>query len=183
MAFSLIRSLVRHALRHIGDKVIGCGVVPVGSIAAGVYDDWCKATDADNAARNDTAVLRAQIERAAQDPKGFVAQAEAEIRAAGNLTEAQRQVVLSYLAQIPGRVRASLRRPDDPSGLTVPAAVPLRKAEDLVSFFPDQLPRFRAGTRPVPGTDLSLVGLLGIGGFGEGGRRFTPVARTPRRWP
>ncbi|MBA4063978.1 MAG: hypothetical protein C0501_09755 [Isosphaera sp.] len=168
MAFSLVRSLVRHSLRYFGDTFVGWGVVPVGSIAAAVYDDWCAEADAAGGARSDATPLRRQIERTAQNPEAFAAQVEAELDNAGvPLTDAHRQAVLAYLKQFPGRVRASLRRPDDPSGRTVPADLPLRRAEDLLPFLPERMPRFRPGARPVPGTDLVLDGLLGVGGFGE----------------
>jgi serine/threonine protein kinase len=49
----------------------------------------------------------------------------------------------------------------------VPPGLRLRRASDLVPFLPDRMPRFRAGVRPIPGVDLELVELLGVGGFGE----------------
>ncbi|MCE9565090.1 MAG: serine/threonine protein kinase [Planctomycetes bacterium] len=72
-----------------------------------------------------------------------------------------------YLAQIPGAVRRSLRRPEDPSGTTIPANLRLETPADLVRRLPQQLPRFHAG-QALPGRPgRTLVEPLGTGGFGE----------------
>jgi serine/threonine protein kinase len=68
---------------------------------------------------------------------------------------------------VPAAVRRTLRRPSDPAGRTVPAGLPLRRAEDLIPLLPDRTPRFQPGDRPLPGADWELVELLGVGGFGE----------------
>lgn len=77
------------------------------------------------------------------------------------------QTVESYLKQMPAMVRRTWRRPSDPSGRTLPPGLNIRKAEDLLVFLPQQLPRFQVGMFPLPGVDLELVELLGVGGFGE----------------
>src|SRR5207244_11486737 len=73
----------------------------------------------------------------------------------------------AYLMEVPATIRHSLRRPEDPAGDTVPARLPLQRAEDLLTFLPARLPRFRSGDTPIPGVDWQLEELLGVGGFGE----------------
>ena len=41
MAFSLVRSLVKHTLKHVADGLTG-GLIPIGSIAADVFEEWSK---------------------------------------------------------------------------------------------------------------------------------------------
>jgi hypothetical protein len=67
------------------------------------------------------------------------------------------QQMSQYLTQVPAMVRRSLRRPSDPTGRTVPAGLVLHKAEDLLQFLPQQLPRFVPGDRPLPGVDWELA--------------------------
>ena len=86
--------------------------------------------------------------------------------AAGLPPQAQERIK-DYLAQVPGTIRQSLRRPSDPRGAPVPPSLSLRRAEDLLSLLPQRLPRFKPGDQPLPGVDWKLVELLGTGGFGE----------------
>jgi serine/threonine protein kinase len=67
---------------------------------------------------------------------------------------------------VPRSIRQSFRRTSDPTGRTVPNSLRIEKAIDLIPLLPARLPRFREG-QDVRGTDLRLVELLGIGGFGE----------------
>src|SRR5205823_4962724 len=73
-----------------------------------------------------------------------------------------------YLTQIPGAVRQSLRRAEDPSGKTAPANFGLNDPADLLRRLPARAARLRPGD-PLPGKPgWQLVELLGTGGFGEG---------------
>ena len=59
--------------------------------------------------------------------------------------------VRAYLDQVPGHVQASLRRPEDPTGRTIPGGMTLRKAADLERLLPSRMPRFQdRGTSPSP---------------------------------
>jgi WD40 repeat protein/serine/threonine protein kinase len=72
-----------------------------------------------------------------------------------------------YLTQIPGAVRQSLRRAEDPSGKSVPANFGLNDPADLLRRLPSRAAKFRSGD-PLPGKPgWQLVELLGTGGFGE----------------
>jgi serine/threonine protein kinase len=171
MAFSLVRSLVKHTLKHGGDA-LGGGIVPIGSIASAVYGDWCKSGD--KSAKNqppppaEQALVRAELEKIVQDTRAYRAQIDRLLAELGaGQPEAVRQAARTYLNQVPGRVQSSLRRPEDPSGRTVPVGLILRRAEDVQQLLPERMPLFQPGARPVPGTDLVLEELLGAGGFGE----------------
>jgi hypothetical protein len=72
-----------------------------------------------------------------------------------------------YLTAIPDAVRQSLKRPEDPSGTTVPATFALKSADDVLKLLPARPPRFRPGAA-LPGmAGWVLDRLLGTGGFGE----------------
>ena len=72
-----------------------------------------------------------------------------------------------YLSQIPGTVRASLKRTGDPSGKTVPPDFAVNTPEDLARLMPQRVPHFRPGA-DLPGRPgWKLDDLLGAGGFGE----------------
>lgn len=72
-----------------------------------------------------------------------------------------------YLTAIPDAVRQSLKRPDDPTGTTVPAEFALRSAEDVLKLLPPRPPRFRPGAELPGKPGWVLERLLGVGGFGE----------------
>jgi serine/threonine protein kinase len=92
---------------------------------------------------------------------------EAVREAAAAAAPEDRSRLESYLSQVPGAVRASLKRPEDATGRTVPAAFALNSADDLVRLLPGRPPRFGPGD-PLPGmAGWRLAELLGAGGFGE----------------
>jgi serine/threonine protein kinase len=112
--------------------------------------------------------VRAELEKIVQDPRTYRARVDELVGELGvGQPAAVREAARTYLNQVPGCVQRSLRRPEDPSGRTVPAGLVLRRAEDLKQLLPEWMPRFQPGARPVPGTDLVVKELLGAGGFGE----------------
>jgi hypothetical protein len=166
MPFSFVRCLVKYTLKFGGDA-LGGGIVPIGSIASSIFEEWCgDRQEAPPPAAQ--ASVRAELEGIVQDVRAYRAQVDQLL---GELGPTEPPAVLQaariYLHQLPGRVQSSLRRPEDPSGRTVPPGLVLRRAEDLKPLLPDHMPRFQPGARPVPGTDLVLEELLGVGGFGE----------------
>ena len=111
----------------------------------------------------------ADLQTLAQAPAAQLRQqADAAAREAAPEQPPQVQKALAaYLTQVPAMIRRVSRRPSDPRGLTVPAGLMPRKAEDLQRLLPSRPPRFKPGDRPLPGVDWVLEELLGIGGFGE----------------
>jgi hypothetical protein len=81
--------------------------------------------------------------------------------------ETVRQAVTAMLVQVPAATRQSLRRPDDPSGTTTRPGQRIDGPQDLIALLPDKPSRFKPGDTPLPGVDLELVELLGVGGYGE----------------
>ena len=72
-----------------------------------------------------------------------------------------------FLTQIPGTVRQSLKRTEDPSGKSVPAGFALNEPADLMRQLPSRMPRFRPGDSLPGKPGWQIVELLGTGGFGE----------------
>jgi hypothetical protein len=171
MDFSFVRSLVKHTLKY-GGNALGGGVVPIGFIASAVFVEWCaseeKTAKGQAPPAAEQARLRADLEKVVQDARAYRAQVDQLLGELGaDKSAAVRQAVRTYLHQIPGQVQRSLRRPENPSGRTVPVGLALRRAEDLQKLLPERMPRFQPGAKPVPGTDLVIEELLGVGGFGE----------------
>jgi serine/threonine protein kinase len=86
--------------------------------------------------------------------------------AAGEPAEAQ-QKLTQYLQLAPLTTQQSLRRPEDPSGTTVPPLLGLDDVNALVPFIPPAPPRFQPGDAPPSLHGWVLVQRLGAGGFGE----------------
>src|SRR5689334_16812443 len=119
-------------LRFIAKAVINAaaGGVPVGDflvevlpeIARDVWDAW--------AGTRTEAERRAEIVAVVLIPDSEAPLLAAEIVAelAADQPEAVRQLVTGYLTMVPTAVRASLRRPGDPSGTTVPPDLVPRSA-------------------------------------------------------
>lgn len=92
-------------------------------------------------------------------------QVEEVVREVAATVPAEKQLQLEiYLNEIPAVARQSLMRPNDPRGATIPAHMPLQKADDLLPFLPQRLPRFKPGDHPLVGVDWELVKRLGAGG-------------------
>ncbi|HVS35941.1 MAG TPA: hypothetical protein VMS17_10205 [Gemmataceae bacterium] len=163
MRFRLLGCLAKATAKN-GVKFL-CGLVPGGEvlfdIASEVWEDYRQGRPEDG--------LRTELGELAQAPAAEVQQEaqQAAQAAAAHLPAAAQQQLATYLGQVPGMIRRSLRRPSDPTGTTVPADLPLCSPEDLLPFLPPSPPRFQAGMRPLPGVDWVLEEPLGVGGFGE----------------
>lgn len=85
-------------------------------------------------------------------------------QASQTLSEQDKEVMASYLAQLPDTIHRQMRRPGDGTGHTIPPSLKLTK-DDVISFLPLRPPRFAKGDQPLDGWEL--VEQLGAGGFGE----------------
>ncbi|MDB5313292.1 MAG: pkn1 6 [Gemmataceae bacterium] len=113
--------------------------------------------------------LREEILKAAaagfEEAKQAAERVAKEVAAAGPPED--RIALEMYLAQIPGAVRQSLKRAEDPSGKSVPATFTLNEPIDLLKRLPARVPRFRTGDALPGKPGWQLAELLGTGGFGE----------------
>src|SRR5438067_3903023 len=123
--------------------------------------------------RRKTAELRAEMQKvAAASAEEVKRAAEEAVRKAAlegpAAVSAEDRITLElYLTQIPGCLRQSMKRADDPSGRSVPADFALNAPEGLAKILPHGVPQFRPGA-VLPGrSGWRLDELLGAGGFGE----------------
>jgi formylglycine-generating enzyme required for sulfatase activity len=155
---AIVNSLVKNGGNFAGGFV---GVPIAGDIVVDAWDNWQNEADE----RERKAELESDARRRIDEA---VAEAVAAVqRQAPQLLPSQSEAIVQYLSQVPAAIRRGLRRPADETGTTVPAALALRSASDLLAFLPPKLPRFKPGDQPMPQGDLELVELLGQGGFGE----------------
>ena len=156
--FIVLKYIGKAALNYVGAGVLGDVLVDV---AEDVMEKWAKETDEEERQEE----LEAVAQATAEEVRDGIARIVEEI--AEEQSDDIRQAVSTYLTQVPAMIRCTLRRPSDMSGTTVPRGMTLRTAEDLLPFLPAEMPRFKPGDCPLPGVDLELVELLGVGGFGE----------------
>jgi formylglycine-generating enzyme required for sulfatase activity len=160
---AFLKFVAKAALNYVGFGVAGDLAVEVlPDVARDVWEWWGKGTPA--------VQLRDEVQAVGQlsEPEALRLAAQAVTEEAKQQPPQQRDQVAVWLAQVPAAVRATQRRPADPSGRTVSAAFPLEKPADLLPLLPARLPRFSKGDRPGGlGGDWTLEELLGTGGFGE----------------
>src|SRR4051812_1643407 len=111
MAFSFVRSLVKHTLEH-GGNALGGGIVPIGSIASAIYVEWCASGDKTTKHQIPPAAeqgrVRAELENMVQDPRGYRTQVDQLLVELGSgVPKKVRQAARTYLRQIPSRVQSS----------------------------------------------------------------------------
>ncbi len=119
--------------------------------------------------RQKVAELREEIAKVAaastEEAKKIAEQVARQVLNEGSIED--RLTLELYLTQVPGAVRQSLKRADDPTGKTVPPDFAVNEAEDLAKMLPMRAPHFRPGG-DLPGRPgWRLEELLGAGGFGE----------------
>jgi len=156
----LFLKCLAQAISERGLKLV-TDVVPFGNtlheIARNTWEYYTRQRQVDH--------LRGEIEQLAQSsPQQIRDEAE---KAVADLPTEVRTPIMLYLQQVPGVIHRTLRRPDDPTGKTLPDQLTFQKSDDLIAFLPERMPRFKPGDHPLPGVDWELVELLGVGGFGE----------------
>ena len=160
---SLFRAFVKSFVKHAGNFASGFLGVPIaGDILVNTWEYWQKDSANEQQRKAELAVL------ARQAVKDVLPEALEALRLeAPHLPEAQRQLLVDYLCQIPAAIQRSLRRPDDSTGTSVPSGLALRSANDLLPFLPPTFPRFRQGDALPGRAGWLLDRQLGVGGFGE----------------
>jgi eukaryotic-like serine/threonine-protein kinase len=119
--------------------------------------------------RQKEAALKEEIAKVAAASVAEARQAAAEVakQVASGAPIEERIALELYLTQLSGAVRQSLKRPEDPTGKTVPPNLVFDTPEDFVKMLPVCVPHFRPGG-DLPGRPgWRLDELLGAGGFGE----------------
>ncbi|MFO0843716.1 MAG: serine/threonine-protein kinase [Gemmataceae bacterium] len=160
--FILLRCIGKAAANFLGGGIAGDVLFEILPDAAhDAWKWWHTDRDAEQRRQDLAAVALATPAEIKQEVAAIVDEV-----AADRPPEVRHQLSI-YLSLVPGQVRKSLRRPSDPSGVTVPYEMAPSKADDLLPLLPARLPRFKPGDRPMPGVDWELEELLGVGGFGE----------------
>lgn len=163
--FALMKCVAKAVLKYAGNAIGGgfagdviAEVFP--EIIADVWESFGKQSEADR---------RLDLEETARVAPGEEVPLAAEItrEVAGDQPEEVRRAVAACISRVPSLVRSSLRRPADPAGRTAPPSRVPRSPEELIRLLPVHALRFKPGDRPIPGVDLELVELLGVGGVGE----------------
>ncbi len=155
MPVNLMLAIGKAALNLAGVGLVGDAV----EIARAAWEDWKKSPE------ERLEELEALV--GADDEEIACAAEHMAAELTPGESEPVRTKLATFLKQVPSRIRQSQRRPADPTGRTIRPGFAVSRPDDLIPFIPDQLPRFQAGDRPLPGFPWVLVELLGIGGFGE----------------
>ncbi len=157
--------LLQHGLRALA------GLAPGGSviyeICAAAAAEWKKSVDR----AEERQIIEQMLAKSRDEIKAEVAQQIAELKKHATTEQAQQladpkvaQGLELYLETIPDHMRASLRRPEDPSGNSVPTNFSLREERGFAAILPNRTPRFRTGDKV---GNYVLTEPLGLGGFGE----------------
>jgi serine/threonine protein kinase len=149
-----------NVLSAIGDVSLISATNFIGKVAADAWKEWRGEKRQEQ--------LNAEIAKAAQlsfdEAKSIAAQIARQVAPDEPvlITHIER-----FLTTVPSSIRASLRRPEDLTGTTVPSGYMLRDANDLVALLPTRFPRFTSGDMPPLLRGWRLVEQIGAGGFGE----------------
>lgn len=148
-----------HGVQGLAELVPGGQYV--AKVAQQAYALYCE--------RKKAAAIREEIAKAAaataEEAKRVAEQVARQVVNEGPVED--RLTLELYLTQLPGAVRQSLKRADDPTGKTVPPDFAVNDPEDLAKLLPMRVPQFRPGADLPDRPGWKLEELLGAGGFGE----------------
>ncbi len=155
---------VAEAVKNKGFKGL-CEFVPGGGYILDIAADAYRIIRE----RKKEAALREELARIASvsAEEGRKAAEEVVRRVAKDAKPEEQLALELYLTQIPGAIRQSMKRADDPSGKSVPADFVVNSAQDLARLLPPRAPHFRPGADLPHRPGWKLEELLGAGGFGE----------------
>jgi serine/threonine protein kinase len=155
---------VAEAVKNKGFKGL-CEFVPGGGYVLDIAADAYRIIRE----RQKDAAIKEELARIAAATTEEARRAAEEVarRIASQAQPEERLALELYLTQIPGAIRQSLKRADDPSGKSVPADFALSGPQDLARLLPPRAPHFRPGADLPHRPGWTLDELLGAGGFGE----------------
>jgi hypothetical protein len=163
-------------LKLVGKSLLSAsGIGPNGELAIEVLPEVVKAVWEQWSRERDEAHRCTEIEALIAASVPALRQAVREIvnEIAANELQAIRDRLTAYLMQVPPTMRHSLRRPENPSGNTLPARLPVQKAEDLLMFLPARLPASRWAMFLSPASIGSWRSCWAWAGSAKFGRRAT----------
>ena len=167
--------------RCVAEAVMENGVKGLASLAPGgefavkvAAGAWKKYRDRKKEAdqrKEMEALAQSNFDSAKQEAVKAVREALAEVARTNpqqpGMSDFDRLNLELYLSQIPAVVQQSLRRPEDPTGRTVPSAFALNTPEAVSKLLPLRAPRFKPGDALTGRPGWVLDRPLGVGGFGE----------------
>lgn len=167
--FALLKVIAKALGNALGGGIAGDLLVEIlPEVAKDSWEWWSKEKDAKARREELEAIVRAEGEQLRQQVSVLVQEV------AGNQSPQTQEAISGYLNQLPAAIRRSMRRPEDPTGTTIPQELAPRKSDDLLRLLPSRLPQFKQGDQPLPGVDRVLDSLLGVGGFGEVWKAHNP---------
>lgn len=152
-------AIMEHGLRGLARMVPGGEFAyDVAKAALGKYRQQRQAPE-----------IRAEIQELAQATFGQAHQAAGQVarEVAAKASEEEIVNLELYLSQIPGAVRQSQKRAEDPTGTTVPATFALNSPDDVLKLLPARPVQLRPGAALPERAGWVLTEPLGVGGFGE----------------
>jgi formylglycine-generating enzyme required for sulfatase activity len=161
--------------------------LPFGNHVIEFVENVGKRTIDEIAAAGIRGSARVELQEAAALPEVEAAEQAAAVvkEIAPGLPPEDQKNLTDYLSQIPLNLRANFKRPEDPTGTTVPFDWNIDDPLSVASALPTGLPRFHEGDA-APEPKWKLVKLLGQGGMGEvwlGQHSTNPNLRAAYKFP